>query len=317
MAILSVKKIWSLDGSRESRTGRLATEGYEVLTDGEDVDEITVLLARDPDTRQRIPRVNDFHPSDPWRTVESREARLAVETNPYLWRVTVIYETLTLPGQDNPEDPPWEARPEIWFDWISSEEPIDQAYDVIVEAGDREILREPPNVNDETLLIANSSDEPFEPPIAETYHDPIMNIRRYEERFDPSILLTYRHKTNDRPFFGAPAGYALLLPIQPRRVHRGELSYWEVHYRIHFRDHRRRVADMGTRQKVRNDQFDPDDPRYITYQPIRDADGEPVTKPVPLDGDGGPLQPGRPPVWLRWRTKERIDFSPLNLLRGL
>ena len=296
MAILSVKKVWSLDSSQESRTARVATEGYEVLTDGEDVDEITVLLARDPDTNRRIPRVNDFHPSDPVRTVESREARLASENNPYLWTVTVIYETLSL-DPDNPNDPPWAARPEIWFDWISSQEPVDRAWN-----GD---------------LITNSADEPFEPPLTVTYYDPVMNVRRYEETFRPATLLEYRHALNLDEFFGAPPGWAMMLPIQPKLVRRGELTYWEVHYRIHFRDHRRRVADMGTRQKVRNEQFDPDDPRHMTYEPIRDADGEPVTKPVPLDGTGRPLQPGSDPVWLYFELQGRAYFGPLNLLRGL
>ena len=153
--------------------------------------------------------------------------------------------------------------------------------------------------------ILNAAGEPFDPPPTEGVRDPILTIVRNEAGFDPDTMLTYCDTVCLEPFWGASVGRTRMADIHADKV-LADPSYWRVRYEVQFR---MRTAEdcpdvWAWYRRMLNQGFRHLDDGGAVHAAV-DADGQPVSQPVLLDGDGkllngtGRLDPdGEAPVWL-------------------
>lgn len=182
------------------------------------------------------------------------------------------------------------------------------------------------DVNGDPLL--NSSKEPYDPPITEEYHDRVLRIEYNMASFNQAAYDQYIGSINSAAWVPAsltvgetivtfPKYTVKCLGIDgdPARV--GNILFSRVVAEFQIRDDglddggtpaaypigwRRRLLDQGFRE-------------IVDGQPkaILDAEGNPLTNPVRLDGSGAKLADTADPVWNIYTTKKLKDFGDLGL----
>lgn len=139
---------------------------------------------------------------------------------------------------------------------------------------------------------------------------PVLEIKRYEDYpFDPNIMLDYSHRTNSTTFWGAPAGSALMLPMDvDQEVIEGTI-FAVTTYRIKFKikpgvaePWKARVLHHGF--KYRTAAGKPP----VIYE---DRYGNPAT--VNLTAGGTKLPDGDPAEYLEWNRFEKANLNALSL----
>lgn len=152
---------------------------------------------------------------------------------------------------------------------------------------------------------------------------PILEITRYENApFDPDVILNYVNHINSSPFWGAPEGCALMLPIDSTEEIIEDVLYCRNTYRIKFKIKKNAQGGMtqdSYRRSVLHEgyQYRTQELAGITLTNIIkthvDAQGNPTK--VNLDAEGGLLSPftGAQPVFLEFSTKYKKDFNNLSL----
>lgn len=152
--------------------------------------------------------------------------------------------------------------------------------------------------------------------ITTPYVTPVLEIRRYEIfPFDPDIMLSYSHRTNSTTFWGAPAGSALMLPmdvdeemVKPAKDE-DPIRYAVVTYKIKFKikpglaePWKARVLHHGFKHRP-----------AIGKPPViyRDRYGNPAT--INLDANGVKLADGAAPQYLEFNRFQKADFNALTL----
>lgn len=269
----------NLDGSLDG-TGKAV---YIVEFDNADAPGSRPYIARDYTEAVggvKIPGMWESHPYDPWIFVTDK--KVSMYNGPFIWQVTCTYEYV-----ENPLLQPYTAE---WL-FASSNEPID-----------RDRLGKP---------ITNSADEPFDPPITEEAFDLVLRIQRNEATYNPLLAAHYKRAVNQDTFLWFPPQTVKCSLFEGVRQRVANLFFARVTYEFGIRvdtyveggqqaylGWRRRLLDQGLRTKT--------DGQYAL---IRDADDNPVTSPVPLNGSGAPLADGADPVFLLYETKDVLDFS--------
>lgn len=150
--------------------------------------------------------------------------------------------------------------------------------------------------------IVNSAGDPYDPPLTRDDSRPLLTIVRNEATYSPLLADAYRDTVNLATFFGAPAGTVKCKSITAKRAWSPLVAggfYWVVTYLFEFnRDGwTSRPLDIGYRR------LDGANRRQILI------DGQPATSPVPLDGAGGVLTPGDPPVFLAFELYPEADYA--------
>lgn len=219
-----------------------------------------------------------------------RRKRVRAGKGPLDYRVAVIYEYF--------DDPL--SRPAI----------VTWRRQTVTEPIDRDADGEP---------LTNSADEPFDPAVTEEYYDRIMRIEVNQADFNTEAVEPYVGAINSVAWtpacvgrsFDAYTARCLSIDGDPQRV--GTIDFYRAVYEFAIRDDgilvgetklgwRRRFQDMGFREKI--------DGEYYT---LLDADDNPLTQPVPLDGSGQRLGAAAEPVWRVFVTKRPMDFAGLSL----
>lgn len=230
-----------------------------------------------------IPQPWDVHPYDPWMYVQSLTVSYV---SVYVRKVIVNYARI---------ENPLNIAPQVSWTFASTSEPIDK--------------------DNKKKPILNSSDEPFDPPITEDFDDLVLRYIRNEAVFNETFAGDFKNAVNIDTFLGFPPGTCKLKIFSGDKTRAAGLIYWAVTYEIHIRydesdpestgnGWKRRILDQGFRTKD-------DDGNYET---IKDKDGNPLSEPVKLDGEGGELAEGDDPIYLKFVTAKERNFSDLNII---
>lgn len=293
MAVTKVSESWkgvdlqtkaSLDGA----TGSL-TAIYHVEFDASDALASRPVLALDASHGGvTVPDYYAAHPADSNFYVMQKSVK---PIGPTLWEVTVVYEFI-----ENPLLQPYSVQ----FIPQASMEAIDKA----IQVAD--------GVESFSLDLVNSSKEPFDPPIQEEFYDFSILIRRNEAAFDITTANGFLNTVNNDTFafvarngvtYQFAAGQARCKSIQAEERRHGATWFFEVAYEFVVRRDgwQRRILDQGFRKLENN-----------TYITIADAEGNPLTQPVKLNGAGLPLSPDDEAVFLEFQTKKTAAFAGFN-----
>ena len=266
----------SADDQVES-DGRISGSGvrfYDVRFDDADLAASRPFIAKaHPD----IPQLGDAHPYNPWVYVVGRRVMVKEGKSPFVYRVTVQYREVVNPL----EEPPI-------IEWLSAT--VDEVITVDIDG----------------KAIANSSDEPVDPPHHEKFEDLILRASYNLPTFDPVAASNYKGAVNSDIFRGFEPGYAKVKLYEGREIRAitGN-SYIAVAVEIQFRKDKwqRKFVDEGFRTKAE----DPDDDGNHVYTVIAAAveSGEAVK----LNGQGQLLAAGADDVLVEYETKKPLPFN--------
>ncbi len=248
---------------------------FDVDFDTGDVGANRVFLAK---ADSRIPQIGEAHPFSPWIFVTNRTVAVNA-LSPLAFKVTVNYTEI-----ENPLEQP------TIIEWLSASvtEPIDT------------------DIDDNPIV--NSSDEPFDPPPTEEFDDLLLRGVYNVAVFNPVDASIYKGAINTDFFLGFDPGQAKVVTYISREIKAITGNFYvEVTVEIQFRSDgwKRKFVDQGYRVKTGVD-ID----GKPTYEEIKDDEGDPITEPVFLDGNGEKLDDGDPVVRLEFDTKPQLPFIP-------
>lgn len=149
----------------------------------------------------------------------------------------------------------------------------------------------------------------------------ILEVKRFENYpFSPDTIFEYQNTTNSEPFYGAPIGTALMLPIEAEETIIDGERYIASTYRIQFKLKKNSsgayIQDTWLAEPLHQGT------KYFPHlvigsgdqppaQVAADAYGNPTT--VNLSETGLKLPPGFPPVFLKFNKHRKVDFNLLSL----
>jgi len=252
-----------------------------------DAEAIEIYSATDPTTGVHIPLRGDTYPGTTSiyaRTVSPQRV------SPIMWLVDVDYEGWIGPG--GPEDHPLNAPPILDYDWIESEEEIDEDFD--------------------GYPIVNANYEPIEGVKTEIY-DLVLNIQRNFATYNTFALAPYNRATNSDNFNGWPPGTARV-KTKAKQVLTDFAGYWQVSASVRFRYPYRTTAAKAWYSRVRHEGF------YVRPTAggviVRACDGyqRPVNKKILLKADGTRETDPNNAYWLEIKKLDSLPFSALGLL---
>lgn len=238
-----------------------------------------------------VPRVGD--PYGAYLSLWCRSVNTQ-RVSPILCRVTASYKGNS--GTEEQEDNPLLQPADISFSTLTSEEAIDE------------------DINGNPIATVNG--EPLSG-LTMPISDLACTITRNLAAFNPSSIYLYTNKTNSSSFLGFPSGTLRIADIQARSVFSDSFAYWVVSVTIHARKPLRTTDDRAWWKRLRHEGFYIDDGSGNIIRAV-DADGQPVTSPVPiiLDGvnDGEEETDKSVAYWAEFQVFDEIDFNSLGIL---
>lgn len=229
-----------------------------------------------------VPKLWDNHPGDPFMFVKRKHDEWVA---PFHRNVIVSYIRI-----QDPLEQLWEQS------WTFSD---------VSEPIDKDINGDP---------IENSSGEPPDPPIIEEFHDLVWRVVRFSDNWNARDAANIKGAVNDGVWQGWPAGTAKVTLLDADQLLIGNTIYYQETIEIHFRyiennpqasGWKRRILDQGFRTRSTTTPGE--------YNIIKDEDGNPLSQPIKLDGNGQKLAEGAAAVYKEWNTKQQYPFSNLNL----
>lgn len=159
---------------------------------------------------------------------------------------------------------------------------------------------------------------------------PVLEISRYERYpFDPDTMLDYANHTNKTAFWGAPAGSALMLPMDVDDDIIEGVKYNMVKYRVKFKI-KRTANPKSSNAELTNKpwMFRPMHRGYLYYpgyaagiagimgselKPEINLDSHRNPVQCNLDADGHKLEEGEDPYYLEFNRFGEAEFNALSL----
>lgn len=230
-----------------------------------------------------IPTVGDPHPLDALALVRTVRVEKANDVNP-VYDVTVRYST-EWAGYLSPVHEPANVQ----WGFTASQEVVTRD----VFTGQH---------------ISASTGELLVPGIEQDVHRLTLRVTRNEWAYSAVMASTYIGKVNSdyTTICGLPItpGKALCRNFAGTAIHTNEWNYFRVEYELEFNVNTfsREVLDHGTYY------YDSSGNKQV----FRDG-GEQSTRPHLLNGAGGMLPDGSPPVYLEYFTRKQIAFAALGL----
>lgn len=236
-----------------------------------------------------------------------------------------------------PTAEPTRWRSEISVSFLPQQTPVYLAEYVGGFTGNTAISTPPGTM----LMPTNSADTVFDPPLEKDDNRLTIRIKFYKKIFNVDEAKSTINRVNKFPvrfgrFKTLPTG-ALLEGIYgnfaegtlkvssidgaPRIEHTADVEqeYYEINIEVQWRDAgwHEFVVDRGLSFAVkagvangRGGRFSADpEVNAAPHTPIQGIDGEPITEPTLLDGDGKTLKEGEPPVYLEYKLYTEIDFA--------
>lgn len=256
--------------------------------------------------------IGDAHPLHPFNFL--KRLTPTGTDNRKIWNVTGQYEQLS--GSVGRTANPLEEPPVVLWGTSKEEAPIVSAYN---EEGERKVP------------VVNSAGQPFDPPLTEPRNRLVATIRYNSENFNAEAANEFLEAVNDAPtiigrvrveermakiieFTGEPQEFEgtnySTITIKVELNTNVTLAVVDDETVIVAQGWDREVLDQGLFEL--KDGALPEDPKLIVR--MRTDDGEEVTEPLKLDGEGKKLDPqNADPVFLTFRTNKKKSFVGLNL----
>jgi hypothetical protein len=215
------------------------------------------------------------------------------DDNPKLWKVQVEYSTDVPDEDENPLNRPAE---------------ITWGFNHYRRQATEDIYGKP---------LLNSVGEHFDPLPMMDDSRPTLTVVRNEASFNPSLAIAYQDAINSTPFLGFAPGQAKVIGIsassQVAQVNDQDFVYWRVQYDFEFcrEGHLSRVLDQGRYRRHLPGIDLPLKANQIPRVAISDAQGNPVTDPVPLNGAGLPVDAPNPSKakYLSYEVYKNLPFT--------
>lgn len=168
--------------------------------------------------------------------------------------------------------------------------------------------------------VTNSANQKFDPPIMIPVAMTTLSITAFRLQAQSDKIQRFLNKVNSRTFLGYPKYHARCTDYQITSQYEQGAYYWQVDVTITFKEpgsvvgpdsgwNPVRVLDAGTAE------YSDPDGSGRKYRSIVDAMGQPVSQPVPLNGDGEKATPAfladNGPVYLKFRAYKEDDFAQL------
>ncbi len=241
------------------------------------------------------------------------------------------YETGT------PTAKPWRWHYELSVSFSPHQVPVYRAEYVSGLVGKAALLTTPGTM----VMPRNSANTVYDPPLEKDDNRLILRIKIYRRLFNIDLAKSTINTVNKhqvtfgifesdklgKPFEGIYGNFAegtlkvASIDAAYRLEHTAdeEIEFYEVNIEVHWRDTgwREFVVDRGLNiaQKAgeangRGGVFSADpQPNGGLSTPIQGADGEPITEPQLLDGNGRTLGAGLDPVYLEYKLYTEIDYA--------
>lgn len=245
---------------------------------------------------------------------------------------------------DRPTAKPWRWEPELSVSFSPQQVPVYQAEYVSGLVGQAALTTAPGTM----VMPRNSANTVYDPPLEKDDNRLILRIKTHTLFFNVDLAKSTINTVNKfsvtfgrynvdalgRPKEGIYGNFAegtlKVASIEGayRLEHTSdeEHEYYEINIEIHWRDTgwREFVVDRGLNiaQKAgeangRGGFFSAGpQPNGGLSTPIQGADGEPITEPQLLDGDGHTLGAGLDPVYLEYKLYTEIDYATDPFLGG-
>lgn len=187
-------------------------------------------------------------------------------------------------------------------------------------------------------IPVNSALQPFDPGLEQEIDIKVVRITKNVQTFNANTANFYIGTVNsDQVIINKQAYgfldlwrplYARIKAINASFQIANQIPYWKQTIEVHVSQltWRKIVCDRGLDRRaapgdiLERDEFgnpiliSPSDvaPNIAHTMAIKGPDGLPVTTPCLLDGDGQPLEPGRPAVWLNYRVYRERAFAGIR-----
>lgn len=267
MAVTSVKETWHARSSDwDDRQKRTYRRSWRVITDNVHTEQYEVLSAVG---------VSLFasYSADAYALVRLLRCEQK-DDEPRLWMVEAEYATGQ--GQVTQRDPASEQQPNPTLrpsvvSWTNT-------------------LFQRPAVRDRNgnAIIMSTKEYP-NPPVDVDDILTKLSIQRYEASFNESVAMAFMNSVNSDWFFGAPPGTWKCLKFDARSHYENGFTSWDVTYEFEFRwqTWRLKVLDQSYHERIRVGE---DTPEVYRLSRIYTKEGEPVSSPALLNGDGRNLE---------------------------
>lgn len=221
--------------------------------------------------------------SDIGALVSKRRARQDAD-NPYVWEITVNYDTKQ-PDPSKITENPLQKIPEVDWDFQRYSKPI---------VKDRHFN-----------AIRNSAGDVYDPPAEKDATRVVLTITSNKADFNVVFALDFRDVVNRTSFLGADPRQAKVMSLKAKRQSEKGLVYFAVTAVIEFHDETFDLVllDIGYNELIGG-----------VRTPIREKDGTLIQTPMLLDGNGVRLAPNAQPVFNTFEVYEEQDFALLNIL---
>lgn len=315
MALVSVEPLFTgRSGQASFDNNRTFVRVYEVYTDNPYDD--AVIAGTAPGF---LPVMGDPHPENPAAIVSDRNI-VQDDADPLRWLVTITYNThLNLPDAVQPDggtpaNPADIAenplrRPTIWKCTVQQVQEVARSGFPVDDAGNFGLLPKP---------ITNSAGFLYDPPVMIEVSRPVITATR-NLAFEPILhAMEIGDIVNSLPWRGIPARCARVVGAEAEGVFENNVAFWRLTYSfaIKWDTWDARPLDAGTMERIV--QFGDGGggvPVTTTkFQAILDPAGNPVTEPVPLDGNGRKLAANAGEVYRRYSCYRIRNFNTVLLV---
>lgn len=163
------------------------------------------------------------------------------------------------------------------------------------------------------VAVQNSGLYPFDPPAMEMVSKPMVQVTKNVALVTLQYLMTMKNAVNVIAWRGIPARCAKCLTIEADSHFENGFAFFRVtwHLGLDPETWDKRILDCGWGRKVTKSLPTPPGGTATAFFEFTDDEGNPYSSPVPMDGTGGKLVPGNPPVYLRGVSRQTnlIDFN--------
>lgn len=322
MAVTSVVPLFEdQTGEWSRKASHTYTSAYHCQTDDIDDGPETVMGALGLSVNDTYAIGND---SDPLSFLQ-KATPTRVPGKPTLWKVVANWGPATSQKSDgSPTDNPEEYRDEWDISTTSVSRPVEEAHLRVNALPDRAV--------DSFGPVINSAGVRFDPPLERDTSLLQIRITKHKATF-PVAHLAYQDAVNSDAFTLSTSGFSLSVPLYAAKLgfsgslqFQNQTSYWKVVYEllIDFQfGWRANVLDRGLEAAAKEGyenghggtflaaDLDAGKPKLRRILDVQD--GNPITTPVRLDGNGKVADPEGLDVYITYSIYQEKPFAALGL----
>lgn len=234
----------------------------------------------------------------------------------------------TLDGKDSPDPTKWHDEIEISFQNVTIAADFGQFRGLGGGAGSRTFRA------NEYRAVTNSAGVPFNPPIEKQRAIRVLRITKNSRTTIATLADKYINAVNsdsftiNKPDYGFSYkvdkycakinGYSTAFAIE------NGYKFWRESIEVYINPNtwRRAILDAGYHRRQMFSDFDDTGATipfaeaqaagWVPYTTIKDKNGDPISTPVMLNGNGRQLRPGESPVYIYYSIEDELPFSGIK-----